>query len=77
MNDTHLGFLILDVSGRFQGCCFKNVSGVSFGRLMGVLRVIQKSSKGVLRKYDGCFKDVSKNAYESCKGKFQGCFKED
>ena len=51
---------------KFQGC-FKKVSGVFQGRLRGVLRIFQKSSKdeilelfgwsfhGVLRKFQGCY----------------------
>ena len=42
-----------DVSTKFQGCCFKKVSGVSLGRWMGVSRVSRKNSKGVSWKFLG------------------------
>ena len=60
-------------SRKFQGCCFKKVSWVSFGRYMGVSRGFRKKIQRVShrsfvsRMFEAMFKSVKK--------KFQGCFK--
>ena len=70
-------------SRKFQGCCFKKVSWVSFGRYIWVFRGdLEKKFTGCLMEvlFLGCLKQclrVSKRNFKGALKQHKGCFKDD